>query len=73
VAGRIDDVDLRVVVEDRGILRQDGDAALPLEIVRVEDALGHRLIGTKDASLLENAVDQCRLAVVDVRDDCNVT
>ena len=40
VAGGVDDVDLGVVVVDRGVLGQDGDAALALEVVRVHDALG---------------------------------
>ena len=32
VAGRVDDVDLVVLVVDGGVLRQDGDAALALEV-----------------------------------------
>ena len=34
VAGGVDDVDLRVAVLDGGVLGEDGDAALTLEVVR---------------------------------------
>ena len=34
MAGRIDDVDARILPDDRGRLGEDGDAALRLEIVR---------------------------------------
>ena len=43
VAGRIDDVDLDVAVFDGDVLGQDGDAALALEIVGVENALAQEL------------------------------
>ena len=49
-------------------MRLDGDAALALEVHRVEHLRLHlaRLEGAGD---LEKAVGQRRLAVVDVRDD----
>ena len=60
----------RVVQADR--VRLDGDAALALEIHRVEDLRLHlaRLEGAGD---LEKAVGERRLAVVDVRDDRKVS
>ncbi len=39
VAGRVDDIDFRVVIGERGILGENRDAALALEIVRVHHAL----------------------------------
>ena len=69
VAGGVDDVDLRVAVLDGGVLGEDGDAALTLEVVRVHDALDRLLILAVDAALLEHLVDERRLAVVDVGDD----
>ena len=72
VAGRVDDVDLRPAIHDRGVLRHDRDAALALERVRVHDALGHLLVVTEDVALPEHGVDQRRLPVVDVRDDRDV-
>ena len=38
VAGRVDDVDLHALAVDRGVLGEDRDAALALEIHRVHDA-----------------------------------
>ena len=40
VAGRVDDVDLDVVIADAGGFGENGDAALALQIVGVHDALG---------------------------------
>ena len=55
-----------------GVLREDGDAALALELVRVHHALGHLLVGAEDAGLVQHGVDQRGLAVVDVGDDGDV-
>ena len=68
MAGGVDDVDLEVAVVDRGVLRQDRDASLALEVARVEHALGDLLVGAERPALAEQAVDERRLAVVDVRD-----
>ena len=57
---------------DRGVLGEDGDAALALEVVGVHDALGDLLVGAEHAALAEQRVDQRRLAVVDVGDDGDV-
>ncbi len=72
VAGRVHDVDLYVVIEDRGVLGQDRDAALPLQFVRVHDPLDVVFVGAKRAALLQHGVHQRGLAVVHVRDDCNI-
>ncbi len=64
--GVIDDV------TDRGVLGEDGDAALTLQVVRVHDPLVHLLVGANDARLLEEGVDEGGLAMVDVRDDGDV-
>ena len=52
-------------------MRLDGDAALALEIHRVEDLRFH-LARLQRAGHLEEAVGQRRLAVIDVRDDREV-
>ena len=72
MAGRVDDVELHVAVADRGVLREDRDALLALEIHRVHDALGDVLVLAERAGLPEHGVDQRRLAVVDVGDDRDV-
>ena len=72
VAGRVDDVDVRALPLDRAVLRQDGDAALALEVVAVHHALGHLLVLAEGAALAQQLVDQRGLAVVDVGDDGDV-
>ena len=72
VAGRIHDIDARVVIEERCILGQDGDAALALEVIGVHDALDQRLITAKDATLAQHGVHEGGLAVVDVSDDGDI-
>ena len=69
VARGVDDVDLDVVIEDGGILRQDSDAALAFELVRIHYAFGDRFVGTKGAALLQHGIHQGGFAVVDVRNN----
>ena len=72
VTGRIDDIDAGVLPHDRRHLGQDGDAALALEVVAIERALGDTLVFAKRARLLQQAVDQRGLAMVDMGDDGDV-
>jgi len=72
VAGGVDDVDLVVVVVERGVLGEDGDAALALEVVGIHDAVGNSLIDAEGAGLAQHRIDQGGLAVVDVGDDGDV-
>ena len=72
VAGRVDDVDLYVVIEDGGVLGQDRDAAFALQFVRVHHPFDVMLVGAKGAALLQHGVDQRGLAVVDVGDDGDI-
>ena len=72
VARRVDDVDAGVVPQDGGALGQDGDAALALQVVAVHGLRRHLLVLAEGAGLLQQRVDQRRLAVVDVRNDRNV-
>ena len=70
--GRVHDVDAGAAVLDGAVLREDGDAALTLDVVRVHDPLDHLLVRGEGAGLPEEAVDQGGLAMVDVRDDRDV-
>ena len=56
-----------------GVLRQNGDAALALEIGVVERPLRYALVGAKRPALVQQRVDQRGFAVVDMRDDGDVT
>ncbi len=77
VAGRVDQVEVvdlpvaRLVVQ-RGGLRLDGDAALALDVHRVEQ-LGFHLALGQAAAALDQAIRQRRLAMVDVRDDREIS
>ena len=73
MARGVDDVDLRLAEADGRVLREDRDALLALEVHRVEHALGDLLVLPKRARLPEHRVDQGGLAVVDVRDDRDVS
>ena len=72
VAGRVDDIDEDVVVVDGRVLRQDRDAALALEVGVVHRALGDALVRAENAALVEQGIDERRLAVIDVGDDRHV-
>src|SRR5580693_7184520 len=72
VAGGVDDIDAGVLPDQRGRLGQDGDAPFALQIVGIERALGHPLVLAERAGLLQQAVDQGGLAVVDVGDNGDI-
>ena len=72
VARRVDDVDLDPAVSDRGVLGEDRDPLLALEIHRVHHALRNVLVGPERTRLPEHRVDQRGLTVIDVGDDRDV-
>jgi hypothetical protein len=76
VTRRVDEIELvglAVVggVEHPNRLGLDGDAALALDVHRVEDLLDHVAVG-HGVGELEDPIGKRRLAVVDVRDDREV-
>ena len=72
VAGRIHDVDFGGAVCDRGVLGENRDAALALQIVGIHHALDDGLILAKDMRLPEHPVNQRGLAVVNVSDNSDI-
>ena len=72
VAGRVDDVDARILPDNRGRFGKDGDSALFLEITRIHKPLGDLLVVTKQACLFQDGIDKRCLAMIDVRDDGNI-
>ena len=72
VARRVDDVQLHAADADGGVLGEDRDPLLALEIHRVHDTLVDVLVLTERARLPEQRVDERRLAVIDVGDDRDV-
>ena len=73
VARRVDDVDLHTLPAHGRVLGQDGDPPLALERVGIHDPLLDLLVGAEGARLPEHLIHQRRLAVVDVRNDGEVT
>ena len=58
---------------DRGRLGKDGDAAFLFEIVGIHGAFGNALVVSEGAGLLQKLVDEGGFAMVDVRDDRDIT
>ena len=73
MAGGVYNIDLCSVIHDRSILRKNRDAAFTLQVVRVHHSLGDGLIDTENATLTQKLIDQGCLAVVNVRDDRDVS
>jgi len=69
----VDDVDLHALVADRGVLRENGDALLALEVVGVHHPFGDVLVATEGARLPQQVIDERGLAMVNVSDDGDVT
>ncbi len=77
MSGSVDQVQVVHLATARAILqrsglRLDGDAALALDVHRVEHLRLHLAIGEATAEV-DDAIGECRLAVIDVRDDGKVT
>ena len=73
VAGGVENVDDLAVPVDRRVLRLDRDALLLFEVHGVHGALGNLLVGTVNAALFEELVDERSFAVVDVGDDSDIS
>ena len=73
VSRRVDDVDPVVVVAERAVLGGNGDATLAFQVHRIHEPLGHLLVVAEHVALTKEDVNQRGLAVVDVRDDRDVT
>ena len=65
----INNVDPRVVVSNSRILRKNGDAALTLQIVGVQNARRNSFVVAEDSGLRQQGVDQGRFAMINVGDD----
>ena len=71
--GRINDIDLDVVVPYGRILRHDGNPPLPFEIHRVHHPLCDLLILPEGASLLEHGINEGRFTMINVGNDNNIS
>ena len=66
-------IDFCIAVANGGVLGQDGDAALPFQIVGVHDPVHCLLVLPVHTTLLEHFVHQGSLAVVNVGDNGNIS
>ena len=73
MSGGVDDVDRQVVPLDRGVLGEDRDALLALEVAGVHDPVGDLLVGGEGAGLAQHLVDERGLSVVDVGDNGDIS
>ena len=75
VSGSVHDVDVVILVFERGVLGADGDALLLFEVHRIHQPHigGLVLVGAEGAGLFEETVHERGLAVVNVRDDRDVS
>jgi hypothetical protein len=71
LAGRVDYIDTAALVVDRGILRVDRDTAFALYVVADQPPRGGGVVHR--SLLLQQTIDQGRLAVIDVGDNRNIT
>jgi hypothetical protein len=72
VSRSINDVDASAFVNDRSVLRTNGNAAFALKVHGVHDSFAGFFVG-QCARSSQQSVHKSGLAVVDVRDDCDVT
>ncbi len=63
----------RVPNLDGGILGQDRDATLALEVVRIHYPFSYLLVVAENTRLLEQPIHQRGLAVVDMGDNRNIS
>ena len=73
MSGRVDNINFNAFIHNGGILGQDCDTTLFLDIVGVHDALRHFLILPENTALFQQFVYQSRFAMIDVRDDCYIS
>ncbi len=71
--GSIYDIDLDATPPHGCILGEDGNSSFALQRVGVHHPLDQNLVLTESARLAEHLVHQCRFAVIDVRDDGDVS
>ncbi len=72
VAGRVDDVDVIILVLERGVLGLDRDAFFAFEVHRIHDALDDGLVRAERARLTQELIHERGFAVVNVGDNGDV-
>ncbi len=73
VAGGINDVDPGAFPFQRSGFGENGDTTFTFKVIGIHRPFGHGLIGAEGARLLEQFVNQCGLAVVNVGDNGDIS
>ena len=73
MARGVDDVDFGVFVADRGVFRENRDAALALDVVAIHHAFADGLVLVKSTRLFQKLVNHRSFAVIDMSDDGDVS
>ncbi len=73
MAWGVDDIDADIVPFDRCALGKNGDAAFFFEVVRIHGAFFDALVVAEGARLTKQLVNKGGFAVIDVRDDGDIT
>ena len=69
----VEQIDFDPFIVRGDILGKDGDATLALQVIAVEDQVTGRFSRVNDVAMVDDLVDQCGFAVVDVCDDGNIS
>ena len=72
VAGCIDNVDFRAQIVERDIFGENRNTTFPFQVVGIENTVLLYLGLAELTTGFDQAIDECRLAVVNVGDDSNV-
>ena len=73
MTGRINDVDVVILVFESGVLRLDGDPFFFFEVHRVHDSFLDLLIRPESAGLTKQLVDKRGFSMVHMGNNCNIT
>ena len=72
MAGGVHDIDAVIVPFDRGILGQDGNAALALLVIAIHDQFRAFIATVKGAGLTQQLVNHRGFTMVNVGDDGDI-
>ena len=70
--GGIDNVNFGFSVMHGSIFTQNGDAPLPFQVVGIHHAVHHLLVFSVYAALFQHLINQGRLAMIHMCNDCNI-
>lgn len=68
----VDNIDLHILVGQSDVLAEDRDASLSFQVVAIQNLIALELGITELPALLEQAVHQGSLSVIDVGDDDDI-